>query len=101
MDTPEEIISKYYTDVLKGHHAICDGTHPIECSDPPSQPTKEEIEKPTPIMVVKPDIPAYNACNVKTVTFADDPDRCNRDRYDLCDLKTDKVHCECTDYQKC
>lgn len=101
MDTPEEIIAKYYTGVLRDQQGICDGTHPIECSDPPAERhNKEEIEKPTPIMVAKPDIPP-GACNVKTVTFADDPDRCNRDRYDLCDLKTEKIHCECTDYQKC
>ncbi|KAJ8920916.1 hypothetical protein NQ315_015709 [Exocentrus adspersus] len=104
VDTPEEIVAKYYTGVLKDHHGICDGTHPIECADPPpiyqEHLEKEKPEKPTPLMVAKPDIPP-GACNVKTVTFADDPERCNRNRYDLCDLETKKIHCECTDYQKC
>ncbi|KAJ8964821.1 hypothetical protein NQ314_004629 [Rhamnusium bicolor] len=103
IDTPEEIIAKYYAGVLKEQHKICENPQPIECSDPPPQHAETchtaKEEKPKPIMVSKPELPP-GACKVKTVSFADDLERCNRDRDDLCGLKEDKTNCDCTTYQK-
>ncbi|KAG5888287.1 hypothetical protein JTB14_006674 [Gonioctena quinquepunctata] len=103
VDTPEEIIAKHYTRVLKDQREICDGTHPIECIEPPSReqdPCQETLkQEPKPIMLSPVDIPPQD-CKIKTVTFAEDPDRCNKDRYDLCELNIDKTICDCTKYQK-
>ncbi|CAH1183331.1 unnamed protein product [Phaedon cochleariae] len=100
IDTPEERVEKYYAGVLKDHRDICDGRHPVECSEPPSgSPESRGVEAPRPIMVSRPDVPPQE-CNTKTVRFEEYPERCDRDRYDLCDLKADKIHCECTKYQK-
>nr|XP_023021361.1 EF-hand domain-containing protein 1-like [Leptinotarsa decemlineata] len=104
VDTPEEIIAKHYTRVLKDHRAICDGSHPVECIEPPSsdqdlcRESQRQLE-PKPIMVSPPDIPPQE-CKIKTVTFAEDPDRCNKNRLDLCELNLEKTHCDCTKYQR-
>ncbi|XP_057671863.1 EF-hand domain-containing protein 1-like [Diorhabda carinulata] len=102
IDTPEETRAKYYAGILKTQKGICDGSIPIECTDPPARGANAicNEENSRPIMVAKPDIPIQE-CKVKSVTFAEETgDRCNRDRNDLCDLKKEKTHCGCTDYQK-
>ncbi|CAG9840580.1 unnamed protein product [Diabrotica balteata] len=105
IDTPEEIRAKYYSGVLKAQKDICDDPKPTECISPPPRDInkacdEEENPKPKYIMVTRPNIPEQQ-CKGKTVTFAEETDdRCARDRYDLCDLKAEKTHCGCTDYQK-
>lgn len=105
IDTPAEIREKYYSDVLRRHEAICTEGKPIECSEPPKIGEEQSIcdkkpEQTKPIMVHPLQLPE-DACKVKTVKFAEGPDRCVRDRYDLCDLNTEKTQCDCTDYKKC
>lgn len=60
----------------------------------------EEKRKPKAVMITKPDVVEQD-CPKKTVTFEDDRDRCQIDQNDICDLKREKTHCHCTDYEKC
>lgn len=104
MDTPEEVVQKYYAGVLKDQKEVCDGRYPIECTDPPSKdpnPCDKPEEKSGPLMVSPADIPP-GSCKIKrkTVRFNDN-EHCTTDRNDLCGLKKEKNHCDCTDYQKC
>nr|CAI5819354.1 unnamed protein product [Callosobruchus analis] len=105
IDTEEEKIAKYYTKVLKKQKEICDGSHPIECVDlPPNDGTgtcqENKDEGPKPIMV-SPPVVVEGDCKQKKVTFTESvEERCTRDRDDLCDLKREKEHCHCTDYEK-
>ncbi|XP_076253920.1 EF-hand domain-containing protein 1-like [Rhynchophorus ferrugineus] len=102
IDTPEEIVQKYYAGVLKDQQEICDGRYPIVCTDPPSKdmPCNETEEKQRFLRVTPPDIPS-EACKMKqkTVRFEDN-ERCAKDVNDLCNLKKEKTHCDCTDYSK-
>ncbi|KAJ8960737.1 hypothetical protein NQ318_020030 [Aromia moschata] len=94
VDTPEEVLAKYYAGVLKEQHDVCDGRRPVECSEPPpllsNECHPEKEERPTPLMVSKPDVPP-GACKTKTVTFAEDSERCDVDRYDLCGLRKERT----------
>ncbi|XP_030757302.1 uncharacterized protein LOC115883129 [Sitophilus oryzae] len=102
IDTPEEVIEKYYAGVLKDQQQVCDGRYPIECTDSPSKDklTDDRQDKNRLLRVSPPDIPS-GACKIKqkTVKFEDE-DKCARSADDLCDLKTEKTHCDCTDYLK-
>lgn len=106
IDTPTEIRQKYYADVLRKHEEICKADKPIECDEAPmiGEEVTNECQdgpvQPKPIMVHPVELPE-DACKVKTVKFAEGPDRCLRNRYDLCDLNTEKTQCDCTDYKKC
>ncbi|CAH0556686.1 unnamed protein product [Brassicogethes aeneus] len=101
IDTPEEKVEKYYAKVLKKEHHICTEKQPVECLDQPPYhiATRDMVEQPTPLMVQPPDLPP-GACNVKQVRFADSVDRCEQDKYNMCNLGHDRTHCDCTDYQK-
>ncbi|KAL1497117.1 hypothetical protein ABEB36_008127 [Hypothenemus hampei] len=100
IDTPEEVISKYYAGVLKNQQEICDGRYPVECTDPPKVDSNScnKEEESGPIMISPPEIPP-GACQgkKKTVTFKED-ERCTIEKDDLCQLKREKIHCDCTDY---
>lgn len=103
IDTPEEILQKHYANVLQTHHDICERGKEVECADPPRETinaTEKVPDRPEPLMVSPPYMPK-NACGVKSVRFAEGSDRCARDKYDLCNLKTEKDHCDCTKYDKC
>lgn len=106
IDTPEEIRQKYYADVLRKHEAICTHGKPIECDEAlkvgeaSSNECADVPVQPKPIMVHPVELPE-EACKVNTVKYAEGPDRCIRNRYDLCDLNTEKTQCDCTDYKKC
>lgn len=103
IDTPEEVLAKYYAGVYKDQREVCSEKYPVECADPPKEDenecrdTENQYKIPKPLMVAKPDIPA-GECKRKTVTFFDDKDKCNIDRNDLCDLKTEKAPYDCTKY---
>ncbi|XP_050306827.1 EF-hand domain-containing protein 1-like [Anthonomus grandis grandis] len=104
IDTPEEIRQKYYAGVLKQHQDVCDGRYPVECSEPPSKepdPCAKQEEKSGPLMVSPPVIPP-GACKIdkkKVVRFSEES-RCTTDRNDLCRLKEEITHCDCTDYKE-
>lgn len=51
-------------------------------------------------MITKPDIVEQDYCK-KTVRFKDDRDRCQIDQNDISDLKREKTHYDCTEYEKC
>ncbi|CAG9766041.1 unnamed protein product [Ceutorhynchus assimilis] len=95
IDTPEEVTEKYYRGVLQEQQEVCDGRYPIQCTDTPPR-EKEREERSGPIMTSPEDIPP-GSCRIKkkSVRFED---HCTKDRNDLCDLKTEKTHCDCTDY---
>ncbi|KAK4880766.1 hypothetical protein RN001_008912 [Aquatica leii] len=104
IDTPAEKVQKHYAEVYRKQHEICDHPRPIECEDPEAAKRLAANQKPLPepfepIMVSNVENPK-GACKVKAVHFADDDKRCLRDKYDLCDHKTPKNHCGCTQYQK-
>lgn len=50
-------------------------------------------------MVSAAEMPA-SACKTKSVRFVEGKDRCLQDKYDLCNLKMEKDHCDCTQYDK-
>lgn len=93
-------MAKHYAGVLQEHKKTCDGRYPIECTDPPTYDTcVKKKEKSGPIMVSPPDIPP-ESCKLKgkkTVRFGE---HCTTDRDDLCDLKREVNHRDCTDYKK-
>ncbi|ENN78711.1 hypothetical protein D910_03621 [Dendroctonus ponderosae] len=89
--------------VLKKQKEVCDQRYPIECTDPPVEdPHKceKEEEKQGPIMVSPPDVPAGSCKAKKKLVRFDDSRRCTTERDDLCDLKREVNHCDCTDYNK-
>lgn len=104
IDTPEEKIQKFYKGVLKDHKELCEDDRELECLEPPPRKVAvdnmEERRKLKPIMITKPDIVPQD-CRKKNVTFEDDRDRCNIDQNDICDLKREKTHYNCTTYEKC
>lgn len=74
----------------------------MECEEQPKAiaPTTEKDQtKPQHLMVSAAEMPA-SACKTKTVRFVDGEDRCLQDKYDLCNLKMKKDHCDCTQYDK-
>ncbi|CAG9854239.1 unnamed protein product [Phyllotreta striolata] len=102
IETPEEARAKYYGQVLTDQHKICDGSKPIECIPPPPLGPPPEVVPPIPkpIMTSEPDVPPP-LCKTKQVRFSDEvKDRCNIDRYDLCDLKRKINLAGCTDYER-
>lgn len=80
---------------------ICLNRIPVECKkvDIDEEHGAKEETTPDPILVHEVEKPP-NACLIKTVRFCEPPDRCNRDRYDLCNFKQDGIPCDCTQYQK-
>lgn len=99
IDTPEEKLEKYYSNILKKHHDICRQDQNIECRDPEDLGTHGRPQRSGPLMVNPPELPP-NPCNVKKVRFNVDMDRCVRDSADLCDLRREKTTCDCSDYKK-
>lgn len=74
----------------------------MECEEQPKSilaTTMKDPTKPEHLMVSKAEIPA-SACKTKNVRFVDGVDRCLQDKYDLCNLKMKKDHCDCTQYDK-
>lgn len=101
----EEKLQRFYQGVQKDHHELCVSDKQIECLDPPPRQIRrghqDERKQPKPIMITPPDI-SYpdDDCLKKTVRFEDDRDRCEIDQHDICDLKREKTHCDCTDLEK-
>ncbi|KAK9872960.1 hypothetical protein WA026_020309 [Henosepilachna vigintioctopunctata] len=99
IDTPEEKLEKYYTNILKKHHAICTSGKEVECREPDENEGHDRPLRTGPLMVNPPELPP-NPCNVRKVRFNVDMDRCLRNRDDLCDLKREKTTCDCSEYKK-
>lgn len=87
---------------MKKHHDTCEHGKPVECEEQPKTvvPTTEKIPvQPEFLMVSAAEMPA-SACKTKSVRFVEGKDRCLQDKYDLCNLKMEKDHCDCTQYDK-
>nr|XP_022908102.1 EF-hand domain-containing protein 1-like isoform X1 [Onthophagus taurus] len=105
VDTPEEISQKYYADVYRRQQEVCNDTKQIPCQPAPKigdewVSDRPSGDKPTPIMVNPVEL-TEDACKVKMVRFSNEVDRCERDKFDLCELNLEKTTCDCTDYAKC
>lgn len=104
IDTPEEMIQKFYHGVQKQHKELCTDKPEIECLETVPRSVHidnmEERKQPKAIMITNPEIIPHD-CHRKTVTFEDDRDRCDIDHNDICDLKREKTHGDCTKYEKC
>ena len=59
----------------------------------------KQTEQAVPIMVHPLELPP-NACGGRNVTFLEHVGKCNLDKHDLCNLKTEKTQCDCTNYEK-
>lgn len=103
IDTPEEKLQKYYAKVLKKHHDICEYGKPVKCEEQPrtlmATTDKDPEQQNEHLMVSAAEMPA-SACKTKSVRFVEGKDRCLQDKYDLCNLKMKKDHCDCTQYDK-
>ncbi|XP_065163543.1 EF-hand domain-containing protein 1-like [Atheta coriaria] len=106
IDTKEEALKKHYDAILAKHKEVCATTKLPECETPTPigldrPPMKKEKVKAEPLMVQPYELP-YGACRIKSVRFAEGPERCERDAKDLCDHKNKQIACNCTNYyQKC
>ncbi|XP_060518846.1 EF-hand domain-containing protein 1-like isoform X2 [Cylas formicarius] len=102
IDTPEEVIQKYYARVLREHQNICNTEDPIECVE--YKPTEKDLlraveQKPYPLMVNPPDIKS-ETCKYKKKVVQFASDRCQQDANYVCDINTEKDNCDCTNYKK-
>ncbi|XP_017777691.1 PREDICTED: EF-hand domain-containing protein 1-like [Nicrophorus vespilloides] len=107
IDTPEEALQKHYDAILQKHKDVCETGDAPPCDIPPPigidirRKVDSAVSAASPLMVQPVELPK-GACRIKSVRFAEGPERCVRDRMDLCDMRTDKIPCDCTDYyQKC
>lgn len=104
IDTPEEIREHYYTSILKRQHETCAHPVPHVCEDEPPpkghEPVNAPRPKPTPIIVSPPEYPE-ETCGKKAVRFVEPPDRCARDKHDICYLKRNLDQTDCTPYKRC
>lgn len=102
VDTPEETQKKYYDKIIMKHDEICKENTPIPClesSDIQTESNLKQTDQTVPIMVHPLELPP-NACGGKNITSLQQADKCNLDKYDLCNLKTEKTQCDCTNYEK-